>query len=104
MWGGFVQLEPGVGGGKASVGWGRVIGEQRHGRPFVSSVYLAMAGKATVLRTWGHESALPADQTYLGAEFEFSVARVNMGIGALHRISGREGRDWVLTGQLGWGF
>lgn len=104
MWGGFAQVEPGIGGGKASVGWGRVIGEQRQGRPFISSVYLAMAGKATLLHTWGGESPLPAKQTYAGAEFEFSVARVNMGIGALNRLSGREGRDWVVTGYLGWGF
>lgn len=104
MTGGFVQIEPGIGGGKASVGWGRVVGEQRSGRPFISSVYLAMAGKVTALRTWGDESSLPANQTYAGAEFEFSVARVNMGVGALNRVSGREGRDWVFTGYLGWGF
>jgi hypothetical protein len=63
-----------------------------------------MAGKVTALRTWGDESSLPANQTYAGAEFEFSVARVNMGVGALNRVSGREGRDWVFTGYLGWGF
>jgi len=104
MWGGFAQIEPGLGGGKASVGWGRVIGEQRQGRPFLSGVFLAMAGKATVLRTWGDESPLPANQGYVGGEFEFSVARVNMGVGALHRVSGDDGRDWVFTGHLGWGF
>jgi hypothetical protein len=104
MWGGFAQIEPGIGGGKASVGWGRVIGEQRRGRPYLAGVFLAMAGKATVLRTWGEESPLPASQTYAGAEFEFSVARVNMGLGALRRVAGDEGRDWVVTGHLGWGF
>jgi len=104
MWGGFAQVEPGIGGGKASVGWGRVIGEQRRGRPYLAGVFLAMAGKATVLRTWGEESPLPASQTYVGAEFEFSVARVNMGVGALRRVAGDEGRDWVVTGHLGWGF
>ena len=104
MWGGFAQIEPGLGGGKASVGWGRLIGEQRQGRPFLSGVFLAMAGKATVLRTWGDESPLPANQGYVGGEFEFSVARVNMGVGALHRVSGDDGREWVFTGHLGWGF
>ena len=104
MWGGFAQIEPGLGGGKASVGWGRLIGEQRQGRPFLSGVFLAMAGKATVLRTWGDESPLPENQGYVGGEFEFSVARVNMGVGALHRVSGDDGRDWVFTGHLGWGF
>jgi len=104
FWGGFGQLEPGIGGGKLSLGWGRVIGEQRRGRPFLSSAYLGLAGKATVLRTWGSSSPLPENQTYAGAEVEVSIAKVNMGLGVLGRVSGDEGRDWVVTGHLGWGF
>jgi hypothetical protein len=104
FWGGFGQLEPGLGGGKLSLGWGRVIGQRRPGLPFLSSVYLAMAGKATLLRTWGSSSPLPENQTYIGPEFEFSIAKVNMGVGLLGRVRGDDGRDWVVTGHLGWGF
>ena len=104
FWGGFGQLEPGVGGGKLSLGWGRVIGERRSGRPFLSSVSLALAGKMTVLRSWGGSSPLPSGQTYAGPELEVSIAKVNMGVGVLGRISGDQGRDWVVTGHLGWGF
>lgn len=103
-WGTFAQVEPGLGGGKLSVGWGRVIGEQMKGDFALSSVLLAMGIKGTVLRTWGDRSRLPDDQTYAGAEFEFSVARVNMGVGVLNRLSGEEGAEWVITSFLGWGF
>jgi hypothetical protein len=104
MRGPFAQLEPGLGGGKFSLGWAHVIGEQRHGPAYFSAVYLAFGLKASVLHSWGSHSAVPEGQTYVGPEFEFSVARVNMGIGVMGRISGDEGRDWIVTGLLGWGF
>ncbi len=104
LWGMFGQIEPGVGGGKASFGYGRVIGEHRKGPAVLSSVYLALGIKGTVLRSWGGHSPIPSGQTYVGPEFEFSIARVNMGIGALGRISGDQGRTWIITGYLGWGF
>jgi hypothetical protein len=103
-WGGFAQVEPGLGGGKLSLGWGRVIGERRSGRPFLSSVYLALAGKLSLLQSWGASSPLPSGQTYLGPELEVSIAKVNMGVGLLGRVGGDQGRDWVVTGHLGWGF
>jgi len=104
LWGVFGQIEPGLGGGKASVGYGRVIAELRKGPFALSSVFLALGIKGTVLHSWGDESQLPSNQTYAGPEFEFSIARVNMGIGVLGRVSGDDGRRWVITGQLGWGF
>jgi hypothetical protein len=104
LWGMFTQIEPGLGGGKASFGFGRVIGEHRKGPAALSSVYLALGVKGTVLHSWGGHSPIPSGQTYVGPEFEFSIARVNMGIGALGRISGDQGRTWIITGYLGWGF
>jgi hypothetical protein len=104
LWGVFGQIEPGLGGGKASVGYGRVIGEQRKGTFALSSAYLALGVKGSILRTWGDQSQVPPNQTYAGPEFEFSIARVNMGIGALGRVSGDQGRTWIITGYLGWGF
>jgi hypothetical protein len=63
-----------------------------------------MGLKGSVLRSWGGHSSIPSGQTYIGPEFEFSIARVNMGIGALGRVSGNDGRKWIITGYLGWGF
>ncbi len=104
MWGAFGQLEPGIGGGKVSIGYGRIIGEHHRGGRILSNVYLALGLKGTVLRTWGSASREPVGHTYAGPEFEFSIARVNMGIGALNRIRGDEGSEWIATAHLGWGF
>ena len=61
--------------------------------PLTSLMPARFQASVTVLRTWGGASPLPTGQTYAGAEFEFSVARVNMGVGILHRVDGDEGRD-----------
>jgi hypothetical protein len=105
LWGGFVQLAPGAGGGRISAGYGRVIGELGGDRPVLANVYLALGVKATLLRTWGEDvSRAPPGQTYLGPEMEFSVAKVNMGLGVLRRVDGSEGDPWLVVGTLGWGF
>jgi hypothetical protein len=33
-----------------------------------------------------------------------AALRVNMGVGLMNRVSGDDGRDWVITGYFGWGF
>jgi hypothetical protein len=103
LWGPFAQLEPGLRGGKLSLGWGRVIAERRT-YPILSNVFLALGIKGTVFRSWGSDSDAPPNQTYLGAEFEFSIARANAGVGALRRVDGDRGDRWIITGHLGWGF
>ena len=104
FWGPFAQLEPGLGGGKLSVGWGRAIASTDRGEQFLSSVYLALAGKATVLRTWGDIGAVGSGRTFAGAELDFSVARVDFGLGLLYRISDGSDSPWLVTGGIGWGF
>ena len=104
FWGPFAQLEPGLGGGKLSVGWGRAIGSTNKGDQFLSNVYLALAGKATVLRTWGDIGAVAPGRTFAGAELDFSVARVNFGLGVLYRVSSGADSPWLVTGGIGWGF
>ncbi len=104
FWGPFAQLEPGLGGGKLSVGWGRAIGTTGKDGRFLSNVFIALAGKATVLRTWGDYGAVESGHTYAGAELDFSVARVNFGLGVLYRVSSGDGGPWLVTGGIGWGF
>jgi len=43
-------------------------------------------------------------RTFAGAELDFSVARVNFGLGLLYRISNGSERPWLVTGGIGWGF
>jgi hypothetical protein len=104
FWGPFAQFEPGLGGGKLSVGWGRAIGTTGKDGRFLSNVFLALAGKATVLRTWGDYGAVESGRTYAGAELDFSVARVNFGLGVLYRVSSGDDSPWLVTGGIGWGF
>jgi len=104
FWGPFAQLEPGLGGGKLSVGWGRAIATTGKDGRFLSNVFLALAGKATVLRTWGDYGAVESGRTYAGAELDFSVARVNFGLGVLYRVSSGDDSPWLVTGGIGWGF
>jgi len=104
FWGPFAQLEPGLGGGKLSVGWGRAIASTGRGEKFLTNAYLALAGKATVLRTWGDIYSVESGCTFAGAELDFSVARVNFGLGLLYRISDGTDSPWLVTGGIGWGF
>ena len=104
FWGPFAQLEPGLGGGKLSVGWGRAIASTGRGEKFLTNAYLALAGKATVLRTWGDIYSVESGRTFAGAELDFSVARVNFGLGLLYRISDGTDSPWLVTGGIGWGF
>ena len=104
FWGPFAQIEPGLGGGKLSAGWGRAIGSTGRDDRFLSRVYLALAVKATVLRTWGNVGPQAAGRTFAGAELEFSVARFNFGLGLLHRVDAATDGRWLVTGGIGWGF
>lgn len=100
----FAQVEPGIGGGKLSVGWGRVSGSTGKDDRVMTRVYLAMGIKATLLRTWGNGGTAEPDSTYAGLEIEFSIARMNFGLGILHRVGDGNRNPWVVTGGLGWGF
>jgi hypothetical protein len=104
FWGPFAQIEPGLGGGKLSLGWGRAMGSTGPSDAFLSRVYLALAGKLTLYRTWNEVGSLTADRTFAGAELEFSVARVNFGLGVLYQISHTDDGRWLVTGGIGWGF
>jgi hypothetical protein len=104
FWGPFAQLEPGLGGGKLSLGWGRAMGSTGPDDTFLSPVYLALAGKVTFYRTWNDVGSVTSGRTYAGAELEFSVARVNFGLGALYQINHTDGGRWLITGGIGWGF
>jgi hypothetical protein len=104
FWGPFAQIEPGLGGGKLSLGWGRAMGSTSQQDTFLSRVYLALAGKLTLYRTWNDIGPLDSGRTFAGAELEFSVARVNFGLGLLYEVNGADRGRWLVTGGLGWGF
>jgi hypothetical protein len=104
FWGPFAQIEPGLGGGKLNLGWGRAMGSTDLRDTILTRVYLALAGKFTLYRTWSDVGSINSGRTYAGAELEFSVARVNFGLGVLYQVSHTEDSRWLVTGGIGWGF
>ena len=100
----FVELEPGLGGGKLSVGWTRVTGKTNWSGSFLKAAFISAAYKLTVLRTWGEYGWVPKNRTYAGFELGVPVAQANLGIGLLYRVDSGDGQKWTITGSVGWGF
>ncbi len=100
----FAEFEPGIGGGKLSVGWARVTGRTNRSGSLLTAGFIGTAYKLTVLRTWGDAGWVEGGRTYAGFEFGVPVAQANVGIGLLYRVDSGNGGRWLVTGGAGWGF
>ena len=100
----FIELEPGLGGGKLSAGWTRVTGKTNRSGSFLKAAFIGAAYKVTVLRTWGDHGWVEGGRTYAGFELGVPVAQANVGIGILYRVDNGDGGRWLVTGGAGWGF
>jgi hypothetical protein len=100
----FVELEPGLGGGKLSLGWARVTGNTNRWGSLLKAGFIGAAYKLTVLKTWGDLGWIDSGRTYAGFEFGLPVAQANVGIGLLYRVDSGDGGRWLVTGGAGWGF
>ena len=89
----LLQLEPGLGGGKASIGYAKGL-----------LPYAAGGVKLSVLRTWGHPLFADPRRTYVGIEGEASFF-IQLSVGVMRRVAGdgNSGR-WLVTGGVGLGF
>ncbi|HYE08192.1 MAG TPA: hypothetical protein VEL07_21950 [Planctomycetota bacterium] len=102
-WAPMVEVEAAIGGGKASLGIGRVDGG--FGVPhWIIGALWAPELKATVLRTWG-DLVLEPDQTFVGPELGFSCyGVVTIGVGALFRVQGdAPDEEWTVSASIGIG-
>jgi hypothetical protein len=100
----FAEFEPGLGGGKLSVGWTRVTGITNRSGSLLRAGFIGAAYKLTVLRTWGDLGWVEGGRTYAGFELGVPVAQANVGIGLLYRVDGGDNGRWLVTGGAGWGF
>jgi len=100
----FAELEPGLGGGKLSLGWARVTGNTNRSGSFLKAGFIGAAYKITVLRTWGELGWVEGGRTYAGVELGLPVAQANLGLGLLYRVDSSDGGRWLVTGGVGWGF
>ena len=96
----FAQIEPGLKGGKASIGWG---GMSVYDPRWLPTLFAAGA-KLSMMRTWGVSSRLVAGETLVGPELDLTFAAVKMTGGYLWRVNdiGRPGG--VVTWGVGVGF
>ena len=100
----FAQIEPGLGGGKLSLGWARVTGNTNRSGSLLVAGFIGAAYKLTVLRTWGDIGNVESGRTYAGLELGIPLARAYVGIGLLYRVDGGTDGRWMVTGGGGWGF
>lgn len=102
------EVEPGLYGIQAGVGWGRLVGETGRTKRLVHTVHFGWNVRAVVMRTWGDSSLYPQSQTLAGMEASISIVRLNISAGLLRSLysgPGEEyGEDWVITTGFGWGF
>ncbi len=88
----LIQVEPGLGGGKASLGYATGL-----------LPYAAAGVKASVLRTWGRPLWTEPGRTYVGLEAEASFF-VKLSLGVLARVAGPSGGRVLVTGGVGLAF
>lgn len=100
----FAQIEPGLGGGKLSIGWARVTGNTNRSGGFLKAAFIGAVYKVTVLQTWGDHGWIEGGRTYAGFGLGLPVARANLGLGLLYRVDNGAGGRWLVTGGAGWGF
>lgn len=102
------EVEPGVYGIQAGLGWGRLVGETGRTKRLVHTVHFGWNVRGVVMRTWGDSSLYPQSQTLAGVEASLSIIRMNISAGLLRSLysgPGEEyGDDWVVTAGFGWGF
>lgn len=99
----LIQAEPGLGGGKLSVGYAWGLGQGVGGLFLLPGA--AFDIKASVLRTWGETWSVAPDQTFVGGEVDISLMLLKFSIGVMRRITGdAPGDDWLFTIGGGVGF
>jgi len=98
------EVEPGISGLQASVGWGKLVGETGNKKRLIHTVHFAWALRGVVLRTWGDDHFELKSQTWAGIEGNFSIIRLNFSLALMHSLSPNASQEWLISAGLGWGF
>jgi hypothetical protein len=96
----FAQAEPGLGGGKVSVGFGALTPSDHALLPPI----FGAGAKASLLRTWGSPQGAPSGQTLLGPEIDLALPYVKLSTGYLWRVGGATETGGQFTWGVGVGF
>lgn len=98
------EIEPGLYGTQASLGWGKLTGATGRTEHLMHTVYLGWAIRGVIMRTYGDFRYTPIPRTLAGVEGSFTFARLNFTLGILHSLSSGTGNDWVFSSGVGFGF
>lgn len=97
----FLQAEPGLDGGKVSIGIGGLSASGHWGVPPM----FAIGVKASGMRTWGSPRGLRPRQTLLGPELDITIFYVKVSAGVLVRLAGASQQSRTsFTWGIGAGF
>lgn len=102
------EVEPGLNGIQAGVGWGKLVGETGRTNRLMHTVHFGWSVRGVVMRTYGDNPLYPQDQTLAGVEAGVSIVRLNFSLGAFRSLYSGPGeqytQDWVFSLGFGWGF
>jgi hypothetical protein len=98
------EIEPGLYGTQASVGWGKLNGSTGRTKRLMHTIYLGWAIRGVVMRTYRGFRYTPLPKTMAGVEGSFTFARLNFSLGLLHSMSSGSGEDWIISSGAGFGF
>jgi hypothetical protein len=91
------QVHAGTTGGKLSLG----LGARAHVRSEDLHLPAGAGLKVSLARTWHSPQGDAGERTYLGPELELSAFHLNLGFGALFRVSGSGGGSVLFSWDLG---
>lgn len=102
------EVEPGLYGVQAGVGWGKLVGESGRSGRLMHTVHFGWNVRGIVLRTYGDNSLFPDEQTLVGVEGGLSIIRLNFSLGIVRSLYSGPGeefsQDWVWNIGVGWGY
>jgi len=88
----FLQAEPGLGGGKVSIGVAK------------SDNSFGLAAKACLVRTWGRTWGATPNATYAGGDVQLTGYAIRLSAGCLWRTGASPTNDSMFTWGVGLGF
>lgn len=102
------EVEPGLNGVQAGLGWGKLVGETGRNGRLLHTVHFGWNVRGVVLRTWGNNALYPQSQTLAGIEAGISIIRMNISVSVMRSLYSGPGeqftQDWVISMGYGWGF
>jgi hypothetical protein len=96
----FIQAQPGISGGKGSIGVA-LLAPSDH---VVAPAFAGLGFKASVLQTWGTPRKIKPGRTLVGPELDLTIAYAKLSAGWMWTLGDGEGIRGQFTWGLGVGF